>query len=304
MSSRSAFFDPSEDTEEGGERFWRAQRKPRGRQRARDLTAEVAAEEGDPSYLDPLLAQLQARGHLDEIVGELKSGKEATVYVGRGPRGPLAVKLYRDVGARSFHNDGVYTAGRFVADARIRRAIESRSGRGLQAAQDLWVMHEWRELWTLFLAGVPVPEPLIGPEPHMIAEAGRAVVMRFVGRLEESHAEAAPRLSDARLSPAEARAAWEQSLDIMARLLALGRVHGDYSTYNLLWWENTVTVIDFPQLTTRDNPNFESLLRRDAESLTRSFTRHGLVEHAEVALREVRARARRLAEREPLVRLP
>ncbi len=299
MSSRNDFF------EESGERFRRERRKPRGRQRATDLTADTGEAGADgPQYADPLLAQLQARGHLTEIVGELKSGKEATVYAARGPHGAVAVKIYRDVGARSFRNDAMYTAGRYVSDARIRKAIETRSGRGVQAAQDMWIMHEWRELWALYLAGVPVPEPMIGPEPTMIAEAGRAVVMRFIGRLDGDSAVAAPRLSDVRLTLPDARRAWEQSLDIMARLLALGRVHGDYSTYNLLLWENTVTVIDFPQMTTRENPNFESLLRRDAESLTRSFLRHGLVEHAEVTLREVRARARRLAEREPLVQLP
>lgn len=302
MSSRSEFFD-FEETEQ---RLRRERRKPRGKGRASELYATRAESlESAPEFSDPLLAQLQARGHLLDIIGELKSGKEATVYVGRGPRGPLAIKLYRDLGARSFRNDAVYTAGRYIGDARIRKAIESRSGRGLDATQDLWVMHEWQELWTLFLAGVPVPEPLIGPEPYLIAEAGRAVVMRFLGELSgEGEAVAAPRLSDLRLNLAAARQAWDQSLDIMARLLALGRVHGDYSAYNLLLWEDRVTVIDFPQMVGRDNPNFERLLRRDAESLARSFARHGLNEDPAAALREVRARARRLAEREPLVTLP
>lgn len=77
----------------------------------------------------------------------------------------------------------------------------------------------------------------------------------------------------------------------MAHLLRLGYAHGDYSTYNLLWWENTVTIIDFPQLTTRQNPNFKELLRRDAESLATSFRRHGVGANGEATLREVQRRA-------------
>ena len=79
-----------------------------------------------------------------------------------------------------------------------------------------------------------------------------------------------------RLTPEQARDAWSQAVQGMADLLRLGYAHGDYSTYNLLWWENTVTIIDFPQLVTRQNPNFQSLLRRDVQSLVTSFRRHGV----------------------------
>lgn len=113
----------------------------------------------------------------------------------------------------------------------------------------------------------------------------------------------APRLSDASLTPEEARSAWQQAVQGMADLLRPGDVHGDYSTYNLLWWENTLTIIDFPQLTTRTNPHFGQLLRRDAENLATSFRKHGLHETGEQTVREVQRRAAGPAPK-PQVLLP
>ena len=89
----------------------------------------------------------------------------------------------------------------------------------------------------------------------------------------------------------------------LADILRLGYAHGDYSTYNLLWWENTVIMIDFPQLTTRQNSNFSELLRRDAQSLATSFRKHGLQTDGETTLREVQRLARGKGP-EPRIVLP
>ncbi|ADV68494.1 RIO1 family regulatory kinase/ATPase [Deinococcus maricopensis] len=244
--------------------------------------------DSDDASVDPSIANLQARGYVTELLGELKSGKEATVYLGRGPGGLVAVKRYRDLQARSFKNDGIYRAGRYIGDARIEKAIQQRSVRGLEAQQGMWVMGEWGMLWHLWASGVNVPEPMIGPDPTAYAEAGSCVVMRFIGNEDAP----APRLSEAHLTPDQARDAWNQSLDGLADLLRLGLVHGDYSTYNLLWWENTVIIIDFPQTSDRSNPNFAQLLARDAASLAQSFARHGIRATPNDTLREVQKRAR------------
>ncbi|GAA5514096.1 hypothetical protein Dcar01_02848 [Deinococcus carri] len=257
-------------------------RRPQGRRRLEDLTA---GETGTPP--EGVIRFLLDRGHITEVVAELKSGKEATAYVARGPRGSVLLKLYRDLEARSFKQDGVYREGQVILDKRAARAMQARSRKGLEMLQAGWVCAEYAHLWHLWRAGLNVPEPLVGPEPTEYGQTVPAVLMRLIG--SEDHP--APRLSDARLSPAEAHSAWQQAVQGMADLLRLGYAHGDYSTYNLLWWENTVILIDFPQLTTRQNPNFQQLLRRDAESLATSFRRHGLTESGEQTLREVQRRA-------------
>ena len=266
----------------GEQKLRRKRTKPQGRRKVADLVADDA-----DLVADATIRRLLDLGHLTRVIGELKSGKEATAYVAEGPRGTALLKIYRDLQARSFRNDAIYRAGQVILDARARRAMEGRSRKGLAMLEESWVLAEYAHLWRLWEAGLSVPEPLVGPRPIDYSETVPAVLMRLIG----TEAAPAPRLSDVRLTPEEARKAWDQSVSGLADLLRLGYAHGDYSTYNLLWWEDTVTIIDFPQLTTRQSPHFRELLRRDAESLSTSFRKHGLHLGAEATLREVQRRA-------------
>jgi RIO kinase 1 len=293
MGRSSARPDPSRgDFEETRERFRRERRRPQGRRSVHDLQHED--EGGEAVFSDGSLSELHALGVITALVGELKSGKEATVYLAEGPlpggtSGLVAVKLYRDLAVRSFKNDAVYRDGRWIGDDRAEKAIRQRTTTGVDMQQSLWVQHEYAQLWKLWQAGLPVPRPLVGPDPDDYGKAGRAVVMEYVG----DERGPAARLSDARLDPHEARSAWTQSLDILARFLRLGFAHGDYSTYNLLWHGGRVIVIDFPQVVTRtENRQFDALFERDVRSLCQSFTRHGLREDPASTLREVQRRAR------------
>ncbi len=239
-------------------------------------------------FAEPALQRLFERGVITDILGDLKSGKEATVYLAVGPSGLMACKIYSDMLVRSFKNDGVYRAGRFIGDERIQKAIDQRSLNGINAQQALWVFHEYVQLWELWQAGLPVPKPLVGPDQGDMIDAGRVVLMEFIG--DES--QAAPRLSECRLSNAQAESAWQQSVDILIRLAILGKVHGDYSTYNLLWWQDKIIVIDFPQtLDIKENPNAFMLLERDVNSLCKTFKKHGLTKNASDVLQELKTRA-------------
>ena len=255
-------------------------KRPLGRRKLATLTTES-------DDADDILRRLKDLGHVTEVVAELKSGKEATAYVARGPRGSVLVKLYRELEARSFKNDAIYREGTVILKDRDRRAIENRTRTGLQMLQSGWVNAEYAHLWTLWHAGLNVPEPLVGPDPYDYSATTPAVLMKLIGTEDEP----APRLSDAALTPAEATSAWEQSVTGLSQLLRLGFVHGDYSTYNLLWWENTVIIIDFPQLVTRQNPNFRDLLARDVQSLVTSFRKHGVHADPDTVLRDVQRRA-------------
>lgn len=284
----------SEQDAAAEERFSRRRdrRKPKGRRSASGLYLEATqAGASAQTFDEPGLQALYERGYLSSILGELKSGKEATVYLAESQRGLAAAKVYRDQSVRSFKNDGVYRHGRFIGDDRIEKSIAKRSRQGVLAQQALWIGHEYAQLWALHRAGLPSPVPLVGPGPDDIGMAGRVVLMSFVG----DEAGAAPRLSDLRLEPDQAASAWRQSLEILARLLALGKIHGDYSSYNLLWWQGRVYVIDFPQMVElRGHPQARALLERDVLSLCTSFRRHGVQADPGAVLREVRELARTL----------
>ena len=229
----------------------KARRTPKGRQNVTTLLDEQGMAAPGTA-----LARLQERGYVQEIVGELKSGKEGTVYLGRTPVGPAAVKIYRDAEVRSFKNDQRYLEGRWVGDARLAKAIKRRSGAGRLALKAMWAAQEYLVLWKAWNAGLPVPEPLVGPDQSDIAEAGEVVLMRFVGDPDAP----APRLSDAVLDAAEAADAFAQSVAAMRGLWRIGLVHGDFSTYNLLWWQGRVIVIDLPQAMGADQPGARDVL--------------------------------------------
>ncbi|WP_371414724.1 RIO1 family regulatory kinase/ATPase [Deinococcus sp. S9] len=182
-----------------------------GRRRLGDLTADPEA--GDAA--DPVICTLLDRGHITEVVAELGSGKEATAYVARGPRGSVLLKLYRDLEARSFKRDGVYREGQFIPDKRAAKAMQGRSRKGLAMLQAGWVCAESAHLWHLWRAGLNVSAPLIGPEPNEYEQTAPAVLMRLIGTEDTP----APRLSDASLTPEEARSTWQQAVQGMADLL-------------------------------------------------------------------------------------
>ena len=182
-------------------------------------------------------------------------------------------KIYADLDARSFQNDDIYQQGRYISDKRARKAFETRSGFGKQVRLALWVTREYQLLWELWGAGLPVPKPALGPEPSHYGAAGNVVLMEYLGDREAP----APRLSELRMTPSEAEEAWRQSFEILRHFARLGKVHGDYSTYNLLWYREQVVAIDFPQMVeAHESPRALELLRRDLESLCRSFRRLGV----------------------------
>jgi RIO kinase 1 len=272
------------------ERFARRKdrRAPRGRVRTNDLMVdEEVARDSSQRFSDPELQHLFERRKIDELLGEVKGGKEATVYLVSGPEGLMAAKVYADLRARSFRNDAVYRRGRWIGDARMEKAIAQSSAHGLEARQDLWVLHEYVQLWQLHRAGLPVPRPMIGPDMIDLGDAGRVVLMAYIG----DETGPALRLSDVRLEPTDARDAFDQSVALARSLYLLGKVHGDLSTYNLLWWQGKVVLIDFPQMVDlAENSEGEKLLERDIANLCRSFRRHGIRADAQQVLATVRGR--------------
>lgn len=253
----------------------RERRAPKSKRRAADLLLPkgVVPARSDTAFADADMQRLYHRGYFDELIGLVKGGKEATVYlVGRGEE-RFAAKVYADLASRSFRNDAVYWSGVHLADERIAKALRQKSRAGQVAQIQFWVLREYVNLWRLHEAGLPVPKPALGPQVSVCAEAGSVVLMEFIGQGDLP----APRLADVRLPPDEAKEAFRQSVDILVRLAKLGLVHGDYSTYNLLWSDGQVVMIDVPQLVElKDNPEAEKLLERDVTSLLTSFRSLGV----------------------------
>ena len=225
------------------------------------------------------LNKLARMGFLDELISTIKTGKEASVYLGRNADGFVAVKMYTDLRVRSFKRDGSYREGRFIGDSRIEKAIEQGSERGLDAHQILWVQEEFRQMKKLHERGVNVPKA--------IAVHGISIIMEFIG---DEDGNPAPRISDLRMDQEEAEEAFRQAVQNLKLIVQSGRVHGDYSAFNILWHNREAVVIDFPQVIEfKNNPNAYAFLRRDVQSLCKSFRKQRVEADELNILREVQA---------------
>ncbi len=225
----------------------------------------------------------------DVDLGPLRSGKEAQIDLiertgADGRSVLLAVKRYvpRTVThkgelealgfdrASAFRHDVQYREGRQFRKTRDRRAVERMTAHGRRLLQDRWTDHEFNVMTTLWRAGVAVPYP--------VSFGNERYVLQYLGDRDG----AAPQLAAARLDPDQLASAAEQLVDGLHRLTDAGWAHGDLSPYNLLWWEETLWFIDFPQaVDLAANPQGLNLLHRDVSNVATWFERKGLALDAE-----------------------
>lgn len=197
-------------------------------------------------------------GLIDEVLFEVKSGKEATVYCCRGGDGLVAAKVYRDLATRGFRNSAVYQAGRvhLARSGRAQRAAVNRTAFGQEVEQALWIDHEWAMLNRLSCAGLDVPGPL--------ARGERAILMTFLGDKQAP----SPMLHAVEPSPAAASDVLDRLLWNVTAMLDLHVVHGDLSPFNVMWHDGRAVIIDLPQsVDPRLNPSARGLLTRDIANL-------------------------------------
>lgn len=252
-----------------------------------EFAANVQVTETERAWIRQHLGAFHKNELIEDVIGRVKAGKEATVYTCSGHpstgRAVIAAKLYRERSMRSAKNAGQYQQGRVMLDEdggtaghrprRLDKAVAQRSKRGLAATQTSWLMHEFTLLQALHARGGDVPEP--------IEHAGQGLLMEFIG----DDTAAAPTLNDVELDPTEARSSFERVVFNIELLLELGWVHGDLSAYNLLYHRGRVVLIDFPQVVScENNPRAREIFGRDIERVTQYFSSMGhATDHRQLA---------------------
>src|SRR4030095_1699451 len=153
--------------------------------------------------LDVLIAD----GVIDEVLGRLKSGKEANVSLVRRGEHVIAAKVYKDRATRSFKNNADYKEGRKVRNSRTQRAIDSGGRFGRDAAEQAWKSAEADALYKLAGSGVRVAEPFMFYEGVLLMD----LVCDVEGR-------PAPRLIDVAI---ERDAAIGVFADLVAQMISM-----------------------------------------------------------------------------------
>ncbi|KAM3417094.1 Serine/threonine-protein kinase RIO1 [Cercospora zeina] len=238
--------------------------------------AEKSDRATSEQVLDPrtrmILLQLLNRNIVSEINGVLSTGKEANVYhaatIPEEGEKVLnrAIKVYK-TSILVFKDRDKYVTG----EHRFRSGYNKSSNR---AMVKVWAEKEFRNLRRIHQAGIPCPEPV-----HLKAHV---LVMSFLGN---SKGYPAPRLRDVEFdetrTPEEIAQKWAtiyvELLSYMRILYQVCRlVHADLSEYNLLYYKDTLYVIDVSQSVEHDHPRSLEFLRMDIKNVSDFFKRKGM----------------------------
>jgi RIO kinase 1 len=208
------------------------------------------------------IAPLVEEGLIDEVMRQLMSGKEATVYVVRCGDDIRCAKVYKEADKRSFHQAVAYQEGRRVKNSRQARAMEKGTRYGRKMAEETWQNAEVEALYRLAAAGVRVPAPFVCFEGVLLMEL-----------VTGADGNAAPRLNDVELTRELALQYHKALLRQVVLMLCAGVIHGDLSEYNILVDAEGPVIIDLPQaIDAAGSSVAASMLDRDVTNLATFFS--------------------------------
>jgi RIO kinase 1 len=210
-----------------------------------------------PKRIQPLVDD----GLVDEVISQLMSGKEATVFMVRCGEEIRCAKVYKEANKRSFKKAAQYQEGRKSRNSRRARAMEKGSKYGRNQQEEAWQNAEVDALYTLAEAGVRVPHPFGCFEGVLLMEL-----------ITDEAGDVAPRLNDVVMPKEQAIEDHAIVMEYIVRMLCAGVVHGDLSEFNVLVDEYGPVIIDLPQAVDASaNNNAKVMLGRDVDNITHYY---------------------------------
>lgn len=210
-----------------------------------------------PKRIQPLVDD----GVVDEVLSQLMSGKEATVYVVRSGGEIRCAKVYKEASKRSFTQAVQYQEGRKSKNSRRQRAMEKGSKFGRKQQEESWHNAEVDALYRLAEAGVRVPTPYGCFDGVLLMEL-----------VTYDDGDVAPRLNDVSMTAEQAREDHLTVMNDVKRMLVAGLVHGDLSEFNVLVDDYGPVIIDLPQaVDAAANNHALSMLERDVNNMTEYY---------------------------------
>ena len=207
-----------------------------------------------PKRIQPLIDD----GLVDEVLRQLMSGKEATVYVVRCGNEIRCAKIYKEAYKRSFKKAVQYQEGRKQRNSRRARAMEKGSKFGRDQQEESWQNAEVDALYRLANAGVRVPKAYGCFDGVLLMEL-----------VTDDEGQVAPRLNDVSMTAELAMEDHGVVMKYVMRMLCAGIVHGDLSEFNVLVDDYGPVIIDLPQaVDAAANNNAFAMLERDVNNMT------------------------------------
>ncbi|UJF17037.1 serine protein kinase RIO [Vibrio sp. SS-MA-C1-2] len=206
-----------------------------------------------PKRIQPLVDD----GLVDEVISQLMSGKEASVYIVRCGETIRCAKVYKEATQRSFKKAVAYREGRKVRNSRRSRAMEKGSKFGREQQEKVWQSAEVDALYKLAEAGVRVPQPFGCFDGVLLMEL-----------VTDEEGYVAPRLNDVIPTLEQALKDHKVMMNYAVRMLCAGLIHGDLSEFNVLVDNKGPVIIDLPQAVDASaNNNAEWMFTRDINNI-------------------------------------
>lgn len=213
-----------------------------------------------PKRLQPLYED----GLIDEVISQLMSGKEATVYVVASGDDILCAKVYKEADKRSFKQAVQYQEGRKSKNSRRQRAMEKGSKYGRKQQEDAWHNAEVDALYKLDAAEVRVPTPFGCFDGVLLMEL-----------VTDDEGNVAPRLNDVAFDENQAIEDHKMMMEYVKRMLCAGIVHGDLSEFNVLVDDYGPVIIDLPQaVDAAANMHAKTMLERDVNNMREYYAQY------------------------------
>ncbi len=234
-------------------------RKPSALSRKRDAlksTQESRQVRFQEISLEEVKTDAVEFGLATEVLYQIKAGKEASIHLALWKDHPIILKVYR-----------------------LWKTSHASKERGTNAPGQMEALaaKEFDVLWKCYQAGVHVPTP--------IGRVGHYITMRFIG----DGTDPALQLKDIQIDEPE-RALDQIFDDYLLMYRDAKYVHGDFSCYNILWWQNRPWIIDVPQAAIvgpwTDMRKAESLLYRDIKNVLSYFKRYYGIHRDSKAIRD------------------
>jgi len=242
-----------------------------------NFTFQYCASRYEQGWLTESLGYFYEQHWIKDVLRMIKGGKEASVYQCLAGDSTdttyLAAKVYRPRQFRNLKNDFVYREnreyldenGHAIRDTRMNHAIKKKSAFGQQLTHISWIEHEIKTMEILKSAGADIPNPY--------ASGDNAILMSYMGDEDL----AAPTLNEISLPPDLAKRLLDRVIFNIELMLANQRVHADLSAFNILFWDDQITIIDFPQaIDPTQNPNSWQIFKRDVVRVCQYFQRQNV----------------------------
>ncbi len=189
---------------------------------------------------------------IDYIDFPISTGKEGNVFLGITPENTeVAIKIYR-ISTATFKHMADYIVGdpRFQSLHRTKRDIVY-----------AWTLKEYKNLEKLMINHIPCPKP--------IKKINNVLVMEFVG----TNRQPAPLLKDIRLD--NPQKIFEKLIEYMTLMFSkTNLVHGDFSSFNILYHNDKPVIIDLGQAVLKNHPRATEFLIRDIHTIRNNFKRY------------------------------